>query len=62
MNTSALVLAVEKHAKMSKQDAEKAVAAVLGTIRDSGHATMILRAVEGKDSPVESRKKIYLCG
>ena len=62
MNTQELVMAVEKHAKLSKAEAKKAVQAVLGTLRGSTQATMIFREVEGKDIPVSDRKKIFLCG
>lgn len=62
MDTKQLIAAVEKHAGVSSPDAEKAVSAVLDSLRNSAHATMIFRKNEGRDAPVEARKQIYLCG
>ncbi|MGB7196641.1 MAG: hypothetical protein WBD81_24570 [Collimonas pratensis] len=62
MDTKQLIAAVEKHAGVSNTDAEKAVHAVLDSLRNATHATMIFRKNEGRDAPVEARKQIYLCG
>ena len=57
-----LIASVEKHAGMSRDDAAKAVNAVLGALRSSGGSAMVLRKVEGKVAPIEQRKIIHLCG
>lgn len=62
MDMKQLVEAVGKQSKMSPAEAERAVSAVLDTLRKSNHATIILRKNETRDAAVESRRKIYLCG
>jgi hypothetical protein len=62
MNSKQLTEAVAKKSGISAHDAEHAVNAVLDSLRDSKHATMIFRKVDDRDAPIEQRKTIYLCG
>jgi hypothetical protein len=47
---------------MPPAEAEKAVSAVLEILRNSKHATIILRKNADRDAPVEARRTIFLCG
>jgi len=62
MDMKQLVAEVGKQSKMSPAEAEKAVSAVLDTLRKSKHARIILRKNENRDAPLEARRTIYLCG
>lgn len=62
MNSKQLTDAVAKKSGISAHDAEHAVQTVFDSLRESKHATMIFRKVDERDTPIEQRRTIYLCG
>jgi hypothetical protein len=62
MDLHQLAKSVEKHAKLDSGAAQRAVEAVVRSLRESDEATMIFRAVAGKSSAPEDRRTIHLCG
>jgi len=62
MDLHQLAKLVEKHAKFDADTAQRAVEAVVESLRQSNEATMIIRKVPGKSAVPEDRRTVHLCG